>query len=105
MLPLSPLCDQDGTTPVYIAAQNGHVEALELLWTHGADVNKAKQASTTSNLIISPTLLRFKITLIRHLLKRQACHFQEFASEHLDVAVQWNLIGFCPLFRMALRLS
>jgi len=48
---LSPLCDQDGATPTYIAAQNDHVEALELLCKHGADVNKANQASSYSRLL------------------------------------------------------
>ena len=48
---LSLLYDQDGATPTYIAAQNGHVEALELLCKHGADVNKSKQASAQSRLL------------------------------------------------------
>ena len=34
---------QDGTTPVYIAAEKNHVAALELLIKANADVNKAKQ--------------------------------------------------------------
>ena len=34
---------QDGTTPVYIAAQKNHVAALELLIKANADVNKARQ--------------------------------------------------------------
>jgi len=47
----SPLDDQDGCTPAYIAAQNGHVEALELLCKNGADVNKAIKASSHSRLL------------------------------------------------------
>ena len=34
---------QTGVTPVYIAAQTNHVEALELLIKANADVNKATQ--------------------------------------------------------------
>jgi len=47
---LSPLCDQDGCTPVYIAAEKNHVEALELLCKNGADVNKARQAGLFTTL-------------------------------------------------------
>ena len=32
---------QDGTTPVYVAAQNGHIEALDVLIRAGADVTAA----------------------------------------------------------------
>ena len=32
---------QDGATPVYIAAENGHVEALDVLIRAGADVKAA----------------------------------------------------------------
>ena len=42
-LPPSPSPSQGGATPVYIAAQNNHVAALELLIKANADVNKAKQ--------------------------------------------------------------
>jgi len=41
-----PLNAQEGATPALIAAENNHVEALELLCKHGADVNKARQASS-----------------------------------------------------------
>ena len=34
---------QDGATPIVIAAQKGHVECIEALARHGADVNKATQ--------------------------------------------------------------
>ena len=30
---------QDGSTALYMAAQNGHREVVELLLQHGADVN------------------------------------------------------------------
>ena len=32
---------QNGGTPAYVAAQNGHVACIEVLGRHGADVNKA----------------------------------------------------------------
>ena len=34
---------QDGATPVYIAAQENNVDALEALHRMGADVKKAKE--------------------------------------------------------------
>ena len=36
---------QDGVTPAYIAAQNGHAAVLALLRDAGADLNKAKNVS------------------------------------------------------------
>ena len=36
---------QDKTTPVYVAAQNGHVEALSLLISAGGNVNTADKVS------------------------------------------------------------
>ena len=36
---------QDKVTPVFIAAQNGHVEALSVLISTGADVNAARNVS------------------------------------------------------------
>ena len=40
-------CDakQNGATPTYIAAQEGHMECIDALVRHGADVNQAKQVS------------------------------------------------------------
>ena len=36
------LCErQDGATPMCVAAQEGHMECIEALARHGADVNKA----------------------------------------------------------------
>jgi len=32
---------QDGTTPIFIAAENGHKECIEVLARVGCDVNKA----------------------------------------------------------------
>jgi len=46
LIAVLPLNDQEGATPALIAAENNHVEALELLCKHGADVNKARQASS-----------------------------------------------------------
>ena len=42
------MCDgrddgQRGWTPTYLAAQNGHVECIDALVRHGADVNKADE--------------------------------------------------------------
>ena len=34
---------QDKATPVFVAAQNGHVEALSVLISTGADVNAASK--------------------------------------------------------------
>ncbi len=36
---------QDGTTPVYMAAENGHTEALRVLIGAGGDLNKAIEVS------------------------------------------------------------
>ena len=36
---------QDKFTPVYVAAQEGHVEALSLLISAGADINAANKVS------------------------------------------------------------
>ena len=33
--------DQDGATPLWLAAQNGHTETAQLLISAGADVNQA----------------------------------------------------------------
>ena len=40
-LPKLHLAFQDGHTPVYISAQNGHIETCTLLIEHKADVNAA----------------------------------------------------------------
>jgi ankyrin repeat protein len=44
------MCDcvirQDGATPLYASAQNGHLEVCKLLLDKGADVNKANNVST-----------------------------------------------------------
>ena len=37
--------EQDGETPTYVAASNGHVECIEMLARHGADVNEADEVS------------------------------------------------------------
>jgi ankyrin repeat protein len=34
---------QNGTTPAYIASQNGHTETLALLLANKADINAAKK--------------------------------------------------------------
>ena len=36
---------QDGATPVFIAAQNGHIEALDVLIRAGGDVKAARTVS------------------------------------------------------------
>ena len=43
-------CDgnQNGTTPTFAAAENGHVECIEALVRHGADVNQAMPVSVES---------------------------------------------------------
>ena len=45
------LTSQDGTTPISIAAQNGHAAAVELLASSGADLDKPdSQGSMPANL-------------------------------------------------------
>ena len=39
--------DEEGRTPLYIACQNGHVDAARLLLDKGADVNWAAQYGRT----------------------------------------------------------
>jgi len=39
---------QDGVTPIFIAAQNGHKECIEVLAGLGGDVNKAETVSVKS---------------------------------------------------------
>lgn len=36
------LCNKNGASPVYIAAENGHAEAVRLLLDNGASPNTAK---------------------------------------------------------------
>ena len=38
---------KDGATPLFIACQNGHVDAARLLLDNGADVNRAKNYGRT----------------------------------------------------------
>ena len=38
-------CVQNGATPIYVAAQNGHRECIEVLAGLGGDVNKAMPVS------------------------------------------------------------
>ena len=40
---------QDKTTPVYVAAENGHVEAVSVLISAGADFNAANMVSCSSS--------------------------------------------------------
>ena len=40
--------NNDGWTPLYIAAENGHLEVIKLLIKKGADVNKADNCGWTS---------------------------------------------------------
>jgi ankyrin repeat protein len=44
------VCDcvihQDGATPLYVAAQNGHLEVCKMLLDKGADVGKGMNVST-----------------------------------------------------------
>ena len=39
---------QDGTTPLYVACQNGHETVVKLLLDGGSDVNKATDVSNIS---------------------------------------------------------
>ena len=39
---------QDGSTPLYIACQNGHETVVKLLLDGGSDVNKARDVSNIS---------------------------------------------------------
>ena len=39
---------QDGATPTFTAAQEGHVECIEVLARHGADVDQAIPVSVES---------------------------------------------------------
>jgi len=38
-------CMQDGASPIYVAAENGHQECIEVLAGLGGDVNKAETVS------------------------------------------------------------
>ena len=38
---------QDGTTPLYIASQNGHSDVVNILLRNGADINLAKKVCRT----------------------------------------------------------
>ena len=42
---------QDGATPLFAAAQNNHVPALELLIKHGAKVDLARDVSQCSYIV------------------------------------------------------
>ena len=44
---------QNKTTPVYVAAQEGHVEALSVLISAGADLNAADKVSYSNILPIT----------------------------------------------------
>jgi len=33
------ICAEDGASPLFLAAQEGHMECIELLLQHGADAN------------------------------------------------------------------
>lgn len=46
--------DSEGATPLYIAAQKGHLEVVECLLTKGAVVNKAVAGGFTP---YSPTII------------------------------------------------
>jgi ankyrin repeat protein len=35
-------CRDSGESPLFIACQNGHDKIVEILLTHGADINKSK---------------------------------------------------------------
>ena len=39
--------DEDGFTPLYIACQNGHVDAARLLLEKGAEVDRATKKGST----------------------------------------------------------
>ena len=39
--------DEEGRTPLYIACQNGHVDAARLLLGKGADVDRARESGAT----------------------------------------------------------
>ena len=45
---LSCLLLQHGTTPLYVACQNGHETVVKLLLDGGLDVNKARDVSKIS---------------------------------------------------------
>ena len=47
---LSPLLLQTGTTPLYIAAENGHFEVAKLLLDRNADINKASKVGAPGGL-------------------------------------------------------
>ena len=39
----------DGTTPLFMAAQNGHVDAVQALLEHNADPNLARATDTSTH--------------------------------------------------------
>jgi hypothetical protein len=43
------VCTQNGFTPLYIAAQNGHKDVAEMLLAHGAQVDQANEVSSLQN--------------------------------------------------------
>ena len=46
-VPLSPpfVAPQNGATPLFVAAFNGHVDVVKALLEHGADADKAEQVA------------------------------------------------------------
>ena len=46
-VPITIKADNDDTTPLYIAAQNGHTDIVDALLATGADINKATNDSVT----------------------------------------------------------
>ena len=55
---------QDKFTPVFVAAQQGHVEALSVLISAGADFNAANKVSYSN--ILAITVYMMSLRVVQH---------------------------------------
>ena len=81
-----------GVTPLYVAAQNNHVPALEVLIKHGAKVDLARDVSQRSFIV------QYSITSHVHVYLRM------LESKNIQRNRTCNMFRFC-LFRSSSFLS